>query len=699
MGMHNWRLRTKLVAAFLGVAGLTLVVGLIGVRGINNVVSTTNELATMDGIKAEFLNREIDHLAWVQKAGRFLGDPKVTTVDVEKDDHQCALGKWYYGQGRVLAEQAVPELAQPLAQLESYHQGLHGSAKEVEKLLQSGARQKAIDTYESESLSNLTALQKLLHEGRGIIDKRAAEVHDASESAASGAKVMAVVGMVFGALMAVALGLFVARMITRPVVDLTKAAGKVAAGDLDCRLPDASGDEIGQLSEGFRALIQYMQEMADAADGISRGTLDTQVRVRSEQDRLALSFNRALEALKELTGETQRLIRAAQDGDLDVRGRTDGFEGGFRDLIASINGMMDSVVEPLRETGAVLEQLAGKDMTARLSGEYRGEFSRLKGTLNSTIENLGESLSQVSAGAQQVSTASEQISKGSQHMAQASSEQASTLEEVSATLQEVSSMAAQNAANAQEARGFSDQAGNTVSEGMTSMRQLSEAIDRIKQSSDETSKIVKTIDEIAFQTNLLALNAAVEAARAGDAGKGFAVVAEEVRNLAMRSAESAKSTADLIDVSIGNAQDVVTLNATVLSKLEEISSQVRRVGEGVNEIAAASEQQNDGIRQVNDAMEQMNQVTQQTAANAEESASVAEELSGQAEEMNELVSQFVLTARESHARAVELPAAPRQGVEGNGHRKPKPNGLDRIKRMKSPKVEFDLDGGLSLAEF
>jgi methyl-accepting chemotaxis protein len=169
-------------------------------------------------------------------------------------------------------------------------------------------------------------------------------------------------------------------------------------------------------------------------------------------------------------------------------------------------------------------------------------------------------------------------------------------------------------------------------------------MEKIKASSDETAKIVNTIDEIAFQTNLLALNAAVEAARAGDAGKGFAVVAEEVRNLAMRSADAAKNTSQLIQDSVENAGDGVTMNEEVMEHLEEIQKQVVQVSEVMDEITAGAQQQSQGVEQITTAVEQMNQVTQQTAANAEESSSASEELTGQAEELKQLVATYKINA-------------------------------------------------------
>ena len=164
-------------------------------------------------------------------------------------------------------------------------------------------------------------------------------------------------------------------------------------------------------------------------------------------------------------------------------------------------------------------------------------------------------------------------------MAEGSAEQASTLEEISSSLQEVGSMTRQNTANAQEARSLTESASGSTKKGVDCMGKLSDAIQRIKESSDETAKIIKTIDEIAFQTNLLALNAAVEAARAGDAGRGFAVVAEEMRNLAMRNADAAKNTANLIEGSVMNADSGVALNAEVLRSLTEIDQQVGKVSE------------------------------------------------------------------------------------------------------------------------
>jgi len=250
-------------------------------------------------------------------------------------------------------------------------------------------------------------------------------------------------------------------------------------------------------------------------------------------------------------------------------------------------------------------------------------------------------ISGLSSGSDQVASASEEVAQSSTQMAEGASEQASSLEETSASLEELTSMTHQNAENADQANQLAALARNHADQGQTSMERMLKSIDAIKRSSDDTARIIRTIDEIAFQTNLLALNAAVEAARAGEAGKGFAVVAEEVRSLAQRSAEAAKNTSTLIEGSQKYVLDGVEVSNEVNAILTEIVRAADKVAQFIAEVSTAVKEQAQGLEQINKAVSQMDQVTQGNAANSEEAAAASEELSAQAEQMREMVNALV----------------------------------------------------------
>jgi methyl-accepting chemotaxis protein len=445
--------------------------------------------------------------------------------------------------------------------------------------------------------------------------------------------------MLLAGILAICLG----RSIGKPLKEIASIAQRVAVGDLTNRVEISKrGDEVGTLYRSFQSLIEYIKGLSGAIEGLSRNDLSVNIEPKSPQDMLSINIQRTIQTLRDLAEETKNMTKFALEGDLGQRGEASKFQGVYADVVKGMNTTFEAVVAPFNETAAALEKLAAHDLTARVSGSYRGDFERIKQAMNTAGTNLAQALSQVASASQQITAVSGQISGSSQALSSSATAQASSLEEVSSSLQEMSSMTKQNASNAKEARSLSDGARGTAAKGVDSMKRLSEAINRIKASSDSTAKIVKTIDEIAFQTNLLALNAAVEAARAGDAGKGFAVVAEEVRNLAMRSAEAAKNTSNLIEESVKNAEGGVSINQEVLANLREINEQVNKVSEVMAEIASASDQQSQGIDQITTAVQQMSDMTQQNAANSEESAASALELDNLAHKMQKMVDAFQL---------------------------------------------------------
>lgn len=273
---------------------------------------------------------------------------------------------------------------------------------------------------------------------------------------------------------------------------------------------------------------------------------------------------------------------------------------------------------------------------------------------------LQRTANELRAGADQTTAAAGQVAGTSQNLADGASEQAAALQESSASLEELSAMTRRNSDHTQQATGLTKETRAAADKSTQEMQAMASAMGAIKQSSDETAKIIKTIDAIAFQTNLLALNAAVEAARAGEAGAGFAVVADEVRSLAQRCAHAAKETTAKIEDSVQRTAQGVEVCAAVGQTLREINAKVRAVDELMTEVAAASREQSHGISQINTAVNQMDQVTQTNAAQAQESAAAAEELNAQSESLRTTVAGLLqlVAAGDSQLGALAKPPRP-----------------------------------------
>ncbi|HYH03700.1 MAG TPA: methyl-accepting chemotaxis protein [Bacillota bacterium] len=315
----------------------------------------------------------------------------------------------------------------------------------------------------------------------------------------------------------------------------------------------------------------------------------------------------------------------------------------FKELVIYIN-----------EIAAVIEKVAAGDLTSQVSPKSLNDL--LGNKLKEMIAKNNQILSNISSTAEQVASGSNQLANTSQVLSQGATEQSSTIEEMTATMEELATQTKQNALNANRANELAVLAKEGAVRGNQQMREMQKSMDQINQSSNDISKIIKVIDEIAFQTNILALNAAVEAARAGQYGKGFAVVAEEVRNLAARSASAAKENTTMIENSIKKVADGTAFSNETAKALDEIVEGIGKAASLVNEIAVASNEQATGIAQVSQAISQVSQVVQTNAASAEESAAASEELSGQATILKGLVSQYNL-ARGNFAsgRVEDLP--------------------------------------------
>jgi len=452
-----------------------------------------------------------------------------------------------------------------------------------------------------------------------------------------------VVGLV-AIIVAVAIGAWLATSISRPVRKMTSAAMRLATGDLSEDISHRGGDETGQLADAFRDTQAYLRDVAASLEAVGHGRTDVAVTPRSDQDVLSRGLVAAVQSTGDLLNETTRVADAARSGDLSARGDTSRLQGGFASVVAAVNDTLDSVSRPIDEAATVLDGLARRDLTGRMHGAYGGDFARIQRALNSAVDSLASGITQVSDVAQQVSSAAGQISAASHTLAREASEQSSTLETIVGNVGTMADMSRRNNDTALQAKDIGETGHAAAVRGDQSVRRLAGAVSNISEASQATARIIKTIDEIAFQTNLLALNAAVEAARAGDAGKGFAVVAQEVRDLAIRSAEAASDTSTLIERAVTSAQDGAAINDEALEALADIVEQMSAIGRIAADVAGAADEQTRNVEQINGAITHANEATQSVAASSEESAATAEELTQQARQLQTLVDTFRLHA-------------------------------------------------------
>ena len=357
---------------------------------------------------------------------------------------------------------------------------------------------------------------------------------------------------------------------------------------------------------------------------------------------IAISFFLIKRALNPLQG-IALAGKAVAEGNFDVKVSYDR-QDEIGDLAAAIQSVMQHVREIISDLSDKLSELAKGNFRVSLENteQYPGAYRPLLNSLQEISNDLNKTMAEIKTSAREVNAGAEQVSSGAQGLSQGATEQASSIEELSATVNDISEHIKKTAENTRLANTEAQNAGKEVSHSDKQMQQMKAAMENINQKSGEISKIIKTIDDIAFQTNILALNAAIEAARAGVAGKGFAVVADEVGNLAQKSANAAKDTTMLIEETLQAVEQGTVLADSTAESLQRVVTGASKVTELVNQIAEASVEQSRAVEQVSTGIDQISSVVQSNTATAEESAAASEELSGQANILNELVGRFQL---------------------------------------------------------
>ncbi|MGE5623198.1 MAG: methyl-accepting chemotaxis protein, partial [Bacillota bacterium] len=422
---------------------------------------------------------------------------------------------------------------------------------------------------------------------------------------------------------AIALSIFTAfwitRSITRPLNNAVLAANKLEAGDLSIQFGAISKDETGQL-------LRAMQNMVGKLTQVIEGQ--------------------------------RRLVNAANSGKFDVRVEVSGLQGFQKEMSDGLNQLVATTGSSIDDVVRVMGAIAEGDLTQKIDKSYEGSFGELKEFVNSTVDKLSQTVSEVISAAESLSSASEEVSATAQSLSQASSEQAAGVEETSASIEQMTASIAQNTENAKVTDGIASRAAAEAAEGGAAVKETVAAMNQI-------ARKISIIDDIAYQTNLLALNAAIEAARAGEHGKGFAVVAAEVRKLAERSQVAAQEIGEVASGSVELAEKAGRL-------LDQMVPNIKKTSDLVQEIAAASEEQSSGVGQINAAVSQLSQTTQQNASSSEELAATAEEMSGQAEQLQQTISFFRVRGRQDAGeaprdkpQAAKTPPLKRHGARKN----------------------------------
>ncbi len=594
----KWTIGRRIGAGFAVVLIALGVVAVWSTMGLSNIVGNLGRAVNCNVLQNEVMQREIDHLKWAKAVSDLLTDEQVTKLEIQTDPHKCAFGKWYYGEGRAQAEALVPEIRKAVAAIEEPHSRLHASAIEIGDHFRQADLSRSAE-LKQRKVDHVNWARKVMN---ALLDENQTQIDVQLDPHKCGfghwyysdaVKELRAKDPEFDRILAA---------VEQPHNELHASAAKL--------------NELLAAGQRQEAIRYYEENTNNHADEVC-GQIDKIIAWNDEQVAGMLQAQTVYAAKTSLAlADVQKLLQE----------------------------IVDHAHEAAVHRNEAMQQQAGTTRGAVMLVSVIGTVAACVLAFliaRSIIKVLKRVVVGLRDGANQVKSAAAQVSSASQQLAEGASEQASSLEESSSALEEMAAMTRTNADNARQANELATKARQAADAGDKTMGRLNDAMAGINKSSDEISKIIKVIEEIAFQTNLLALNAAVEAARAGEHGKGFAVVADEVRNLAQRAAEAAKETTGLIEDSVSRSRDGAEVAGEVGEALGAIVSDVAKVTELVEGITTASDEQAQGAEQINTAVSQMDKVTQQNAASAEESASAAEQLSAQAETVNGMVGELV----------------------------------------------------------